>query len=123
MVAGTGCGVVPHSAAQGQGSDMALFRNLVSTLAGRAVAERFGGAAAGPAGMVLGAALPFVMRRLGPMGMVGLAVGAWAVGRVMAAQAAPKPAPPIGLPLPDLVLAPDPVPHPGTALIPDSGQA
>ena len=98
---------------------MALSGNLVTSAAGRAVAERFGGAAAGPAGMVLGAALPFVIRRLGPMGVVGVAVGAWAITRILAAQAAPKPAPPIGLPLPDLVPAHDPTPHGGTALIPD----
>jgi hypothetical protein len=100
---------------------MALLRNVVSTMAGRVVAERFGGAAAGPAGMVLGAALPFLMRRLGPMGMVGLAVGAWAVGRIVAAREVPKPAPLIGLPLPDLVPAPDPTPHAGSDLLPDRG--
>jgi hypothetical protein len=102
---------------------MALISKLVSSMAGRAVAERFGGAAAGPAGMVLGAALPFVARRLGPMGMVGLAVGAWAVGKVLAARAEAQPAPEplIGLPLPDLVEAADPNPHPGTDLVPDRG--
>ena len=99
---------------------MALISNLVTTAAGRVVAERFGGAAAGPAGMVLGAAVPFVIRRLGPMGVVGVAVGAWAITRIMAARAEPAPAPMIGLPLPDLVPAPDPAPHPGSALIPDS---
>lgn len=100
---------------------MALISKLVSTMAGRAVAERFGGAAAGPAGMVLGAALPFVARRLGPMGMVGLAVGAWAVSKLIEARAESeaKPGPVIGLPLPDLVEAPDPNPHPGTDLVPD----
>lgn len=102
---------------------MALISNLVSTMAGRAVAERFGGAAAGPVGMVLGAALPFVARRLGPMGMVGLAVGAWAVGKYLERQAAaaPAPEPVIGLPLPDFVEAPDPHPHPGDRLVPDKG--
>lgn len=104
---------------------MALISNLLSTMAGRVVAERFGGAAAGPAGMVLGAALPFVARRLGPMGMVGLAVGAWAVGKIIAAQAeagaGAKHDPVLTLPLPDLVEAPDPNPHPGTDLLPDRG--
>jgi hypothetical protein len=106
---------------------MALIPQLVTTLAGRAIAQRFGGLAAGPAGMVLGAALPFVARRLGPMGMVGLAVGAWAVGKLIEARAeartAPEPVsePVIGLPLPDLVEAPDPNPHPGTDLVPDRG--
>jgi hypothetical protein len=106
---------------------MALISNLVSTVAVRAVAERLGGAAAGPAGMVLGAALPFVARRLGPMGMVGVAVGAWAVSKLIAAradaqnQAHPSAEPMIGLPLPDFVETPDPNPHPGTDLVPDRG--
>jgi hypothetical protein len=100
---------------------MALIPQLVTTLAGRAIAQRFGGLAAGPAGMVLGAALPFVAKRLGPMGMVGLAVGAWAVGKLVEARAESeaKAGPAIGLPLPDLVEAPDPNPHPGTDLVPD----
>jgi hypothetical protein len=101
---------------------MALLNTLVTTIAGRAVAERFGGTAAGPAGMLLGAALPFVARRLGPMGMVGLAVGAWAVGKVLERRAVEaEPGPAIGFPLPDLVEAPDPNPHPGTDLVPDRG--
>lgn len=109
----------------GKGRDMALIGKLLSTMAGRVVAERLGGAAAGPVGMVLGAALPFVARRLGPMGMVGLAVGAWAVGKVIAAQAEAGAKtghdPLLTLPLPDLVEAPDPNPHPGTELVPDKG--
>jgi hypothetical protein len=102
---------------------MALISNLVSTMAGRAVAERFGGVAAGPVGMVLGAALPFVARRLGPMGMVGLAVGAWAVSKLIEAQAQENATaePRVGLPLPDLVVSPDPNPHPGSDLVPDRG--
>lgn len=98
---------------------MALISNLVSTMAGRAVAERFGGAAAGPVGMVLGAALPFVARRLGPMGMVGLAIGAWAVGKLIEARDEAARQAEIGPPLPDLVEMPDPAPHPGTDLVPD----
>lgn len=100
---------------------MALLKTLVTTMAGRAVAERFGGASAGPAGMALGAALPFLARRLGPLGMVGLAVGAWAVGRAMEAKAAKKPEtrPKVGSPLPDLVETSDPNPHPGSDLVVD----
>lgn len=98
---------------------MPVFANLVTSLAGRAVAQTIGGAAAGPVGMVLGAALPFVARRLGPVGMVGLAVGAWAVGKLIAAQAeaeAEAAKPRVGTPLPDLQRAPNMDPHPGTAL-------
>ena len=100
---------------------MPLVTNIVTSLAGRAVGRTIGGAAAGPVGMVLGAALPFAARRLGPLGMVGLAVGAWAVGKVLAAQAEktdPEKPPIVTLPLPDLVKASDPAPHPGTDLIP-----
>ena len=66
---------------------MPLFANLVTSLAGRAVAQTIGGAAAGPVGMALGAAVPFVARRLGPFGMIGVAVGAWAVGKLLAKRA------------------------------------
>jgi uncharacterized protein YqgC (DUF456 family) len=62
---------------------MALFGNMVGAVAGRALARTMGGVAAGPAGAIIGVALPFVARRLGPMGMVGLAIGAWAVNRLM----------------------------------------
>lgn len=66
---------------------MALIGNMVTAVAGRALAQTIGGVAAGPAGAALGMALPFVARRLGPMGMVALAVGAWAVHRILEDQA------------------------------------
>ena len=94
---------------------MPLVANIITSLAGRAVGQTIGGAAAGPVGMVLGAALPFVARRLGPLGMVGLAVGAWAVGKVLAAQAKPEPI--VTLPLPDLVPGTDPAPSGERGLI------
>jgi hypothetical protein len=71
---------------------MALLGRLVTAVAGRAVARTVGGAAAGPAGLVLGTALPMLARRLGPMGMVGVAVGAWAVNRILARRIAALPA-------------------------------
>ena len=98
---------------------MALFGNLVSSLAGRAVAKSIGGASAGPVGMAIGAALPLLARRLGPIGMVGLAAGAWAVGKFIAKQAHEAPAtqtPKVGMPLPDLELGSDPAPHRGSSL-------
>ena len=64
---------------------MALLGNLVSAVAGRALARTVGGAAAGPAGAAIGMALPMVARRLGPLGMAGMAVGgvsAWLSGLV-----------------------------------------
>jgi hypothetical protein len=66
---------------------MAFIGNMISSVAGRALAQTIGGVAAGPAGAALGLALPFVARRLGPMGMVAMAVGAWAVTRILAEQA------------------------------------
>ena len=66
---------------------MALFGNLVSAVAGRTLARIVGGANAGPAGAAIGMALPMVARRLGPLGMAGMAVGAWAVGHYLEQQA------------------------------------
>ena len=70
---------------------MALFGRVVTAVAGRAVARSIGGVAAGPAGLVLGTALPMLARRLGPMGMIGVAVGAWAINRVLRDYAAAHP--------------------------------
>ena len=67
---------------------MALFGNLVSALAGRTLGRTVGGSAGGPAGAALGLALPFVARRMGPLGMAGMAVGAWAINRAMQQRAA-----------------------------------
>ena len=70
---------------------MAIMGRIVTAVAGRAVARSVGGIAAGPAGLVLGAALPMLARRLGPMGMIGVAVGAWAINKVIAERAAALP--------------------------------
>ena len=66
---------------------MALLGNMISAVAGRTLARTVGGVAAGPAGAVIGIALPFVARRLGPVGMIGVAIGAWAIGRILKDQA------------------------------------
>lgn len=56
-----------------------MIGKVMTALAGRSIAQTLGGAAAGPAGAVIGAAVPVVLprvaRALGPMGMVGVAVG------------------------------------------------
>ena len=56
-----------------------MIGKILSAVAGRSVAKTVGGAAAGPAGMLIGAALPVVLpavaRRLGPLGMIAAAVG------------------------------------------------
>ena len=70
---------------------MAIMGRILTAVAGRAVARNVGGIAAGPAGLVLGAALPMLARRLGPMGIIGVAVGAWAIKKVITDRAAAVP--------------------------------
>ncbi|KAB7645475.1 hypothetical protein [Polymorphobacter fuscus] len=64
-----------------------MLRQLMGTTATTLIARQFGGAAAGPAGALVGLALPFIAPRFGPLGMVGMAVGAWAIGRILKEQA------------------------------------
>lgn len=56
-----------------------MIGKLMTAVAGRSIARTLGGAAAGPAGAVIGAAVPLVLprvaRTLGPIGIVGVAVG------------------------------------------------
>ncbi len=56
-----------------------MIGRVVTSLAGNVVGRAIAGAAGGPAGAAIGLALPFIARRIGPWGMVGLAVGGWAV--------------------------------------------
>ncbi|WP_448586153.1 hypothetical protein [Thermaurantiacus sp.] len=79
-----------------------MIGRVVTMLAGRSLARNVGGAAAGPVGALVGAALPaalpWVARRLGPLGMVAAAVGSYVVARALAGKAeasgAPEVAPP-----------------------------
>jgi hypothetical protein len=84
---------------------MAILGRVVTALAGRTVARVVGGAAAGPAGLVLGVALPLLARRLGPIGMVGVAAGAWAINRVMHDRAAIADAAPTVPAAPDQIIS------------------
>jgi len=56
-----------------------MIGKIVTAIAGRSIARSMGGAAAGPAGALIGAALPVVLptaaRALGPLGMVAAALG------------------------------------------------
>lgn len=56
-----------------------MIGKLLTAAAGRSIARTIGGASAGPAGAVIGAAapamIPAIARRLGPGGMVAAAVG------------------------------------------------
>lgn len=60
-----------------------MLGRLLGTTATTILARQIGGTAVGPAGAMLGLALPFVARRFGPFGMVGMAVGAWAINRIL----------------------------------------
>lgn len=56
-----------------------MIGKIITAFAGRSVARTIGGSAAGPAGAIIGAALPVVLprmaRALGPVGMIAAAVG------------------------------------------------
>lgn len=60
-----------------------MLGRLISMLAGRSIARTVGGVAAGPVGLAVGAALPTVLRRLGPLGMVAAAAGSYAVKQMI----------------------------------------
>lgn len=70
---------------------MRMIGKIVTAMAGRTVARTIGGAAAGPTGMIVGAALPIVLPRiaatLGPFGMVAAAVGTLFFSRYMKRRA------------------------------------
>jgi hypothetical protein len=85
---------------------MAIVGRMVTTVAGDVIARTIGGAAAGPAGAVLGFALPMVARRLGPLGMIGMAVGAWAIHRYAQSQV-PEERKPVVTPPPIPMTVPD----------------
>ena len=56
-----------------------MIGKLISAVAGRSIARTVGGVAAGPAGAVIGLAVPLILprvaRTLGPLGMIAAAVG------------------------------------------------
>lgn len=60
-----------------------MIGNLIRMAAGRAMARQVGGVSAGPLGMAAGAALPFVLKRFGPVGMIGAAVGGYAIKKYL----------------------------------------
>ena len=64
-----------------------MLGRLIGATAATMIARQVGGAGAGPAGAAIAVALPFVLRRIGPAGMVAMAVGAWAVKRMVDKQA------------------------------------
>ena len=60
-----------------------MLTRLLGVTATSIVARQLGGVAAGPAGAIIGLALPFIAKRLGPMGMIAMAIGGWAVARLL----------------------------------------
>ena len=70
-----------------------MLGRIVGGLAGRSVARRFGGGAAGPVGALVGVALPTLLRRFGPLGMIGAALGGYAFRKLSERYAPPAPEP------------------------------
>jgi hypothetical protein len=70
---------------------MGPIARLATSLATRQVARTLGGASAGPVGVVVGVALPMLVRALGPAGMVGLALGGMVVRRALERRQANRP--------------------------------
>jgi hypothetical protein len=83
-----------------------LAVRAVAAAASRQIATRVAGANLGPIGNVASVALPFVLRRVSPLGMVAMAVGAWGVGQLAKAAPATPPAPPARQP----IITPPPIP-------------
>ena len=60
-----------------------MIGRIVSALAGRSIARNAPGGMGGMGGMALGAAVPTLIRRMGPMGMIAAAAGGYAVKRML----------------------------------------
>ncbi|MDO9487746.1 MAG: hypothetical protein Q7J32_05170 [Sphingomonadaceae bacterium] len=69
-----------------------MFGRIIGALAGRSIARNVGTTAGGLRGAAIGAALPTVMRRMGPMGMIAAAAGGYAVKRLIDKRRAQQPA-------------------------------
>lgn len=85
-----------------------LAVRAVAAAASRQIAARVSGSHLGPIGNVAAVALPFVLRRVSPLGMVAMAVGAWGVGQL--AKAAPVAVAPPVKPTPTPTVTPPPIP-------------
>lgn len=71
-----------------------LAVRAVAAAATRQIAQRVSGSHLGPIGNVATVALPFVLRRVSPLGLAAVAVGAWGVGRLAKSVPAPSAVPP-----------------------------
>ena len=61
---------------------MGILTRVLGMAAGRVAGRKLGGVGGGPLGMAAGAVIPFVLRRFGPAGMIGVALGGYAIKRI-----------------------------------------
>ncbi|MEI6485525.1 MAG: hypothetical protein WCO11_04590 [Sphingomonadales bacterium] len=76
-----------------------LAVRAVAGAASRQIAARVAGANLGPAGTLASVALPFLLRRVSPLGLAAMAVGAWGVGKLSQVRPASPPSRPGPLPV------------------------
>ena len=67
-----------------------MIGNIIGAIAGAKAAKSEPGGLGGTGGALLGAAVPMVLRRFGPLGLVVAAVGGYAVKRYMDKPDKPK---------------------------------
>ncbi|MBU6165133.1 MAG: hypothetical protein KGQ52_03260 [Alphaproteobacteria bacterium] len=65
-----------------------LAVRAAAAAASRQIAARVKGADLGPIGTVAAVALPFALRRVSPLGLAAMAVGAWGLGQLARSAAA-----------------------------------
>ena len=80
-----------------------LAVRAAAAAASRQIASRVSGSQLGPIGNVAAVALPFVLRRVSPLGLAAAAIGAWGVGKLVQSaasqdEAGVQPAPPTTIP-------------------------
>ena len=83
-----------------------LAVRAVAAAASRQIATRVKGADLGPLGNAATVALPFVLRRVSPLGMVAMAVGAWGIGQLAKSAPAAAAEKPIHTPTPTVTPPP-----------------
>ena len=76
-----------------------LAVRAVAAAASRQIAARVSGAELGPIGNVAAVALPFMLRRVSPLSLAAMAVGAWGLGQL--AKSVPAAAMPVVPPVAD----------------------
>jgi hypothetical protein len=61
---------------------ISLATRAAAGVASRQLAGRIAGAQLGPIGTLATVALPFLLRRISPLGVAAMAIGAWGVGKL-----------------------------------------